>query len=160
MPLPEQLGVLEEMRAEGKLDLIGVSNVSLEGVRRALELVQISQAQNAYSIIDRAHEPIVECWREREIALVPFFPLGSAFSGGPRKLAANPAIAAIAAKHDATPSQVALARLLERYERMLLIPGTMSVAHLEENLAAAKVILDDEDRDALAAVVEQGNQMH
>ena len=92
--------------------------------------------------------------------MVPFFPLGSAFSGGPRKLAANPAIAAIAAKHDATPSQVALVRLLERYERMLLIPGTMSVAHLEENLAAAKVILDDEDRDALAAVVEQGNQMH
>jgi pyridoxine 4-dehydrogenase len=160
VPLPEQLGVLEEMRAEGKLDLIGVSNVSLEGVRRALELAEIAQVQNAYSIIDRAHEPIVELCRERELAFVPFFPLGSAFSGGPRKLAADPAIAAVAAKHDATPSQVALAWLLDRYERMLLIPGTTSVAHLEENLAAADVILDDQDVRVLAAVEEHGNPLH
>jgi aryl-alcohol dehydrogenase-like predicted oxidoreductase len=152
VPLPEQLGVLEDMRREGKLDLIGVSNVTLEGVEQALGLVGLGAVQNAYSILDRADEPIVELCREREIAFVPFFPLGSAFTGGPQTLAADPAIAGVAGKHGASPSQVALAWLLARYERMLLIPGTTSVAHLEENLAAADLELDADDLAALEAV--------
>ena len=151
VPLPEQLGVLEDMRQEGKLDLIGVSNVTLEGVERALELVELGEVQNAYSILDRADEPIVELCREHDVAFVPFFPLGSAFTGGPQKLAADPAIAGVAEKHGATPSQVALAWLLARYDRMLLIPGTTSVAHLEENLAAADVELDEDDLATLEA---------
>lgn len=156
VPLPEQLGALEDMRGEGKLDLIGVSNVSREGVERALELVDVAEVQNGYSILDRGHEPIVDVCREREIAFVPFFPLGSAFTGGPAKLAADPAIASVAAKHDATPSQIALAWLLARYERMLLIPGTRSVAHLEENLAAGDIELDEDDLTTLEAVVQTG----
>ena len=152
VPLPEQLGVLEDMRQEGKLDLIGVSNVTLEGVERALELVELGEVQNAYSILDRGDEAIVELCREHEIAFVPFFPLGSAFTGGPQKLAADPAIAGVAEKHGATPSQVALAWLLARYDRMLLIPGTTSVAHLEENLAAGDVELDEDDLATLEAV--------
>jgi pyridoxine 4-dehydrogenase len=108
--------------------------------------------QNAYSILDRADEPIVELCREREIAFVPFFPLGSAFTGGPQTLAADPAISGVAGKHGASPSQVALAWLLARYERMLLIPGTTSVAHLEENVAAADLELDADDLAALEAV--------
>jgi pyridoxine 4-dehydrogenase len=152
VPLPEQLGVLEDMRQEGKLDLIGVSNVTLEGVEQALGLVELGEVQNAYSILDRADEPVVELCREREIAFVPFFPLGSAFTGGPQTLAADPAIAGVAGKHGASPSQVALAWLLARYERMLLIPGTTSVAHLEENLAAADLELDADDLAALEAV--------
>ena len=123
VPLPEQLGVLEDMRQEGKLDLIGVSNVTLEGVERALALVDLGEVQNAYSILDRADEPIVELCREHDVAFVPFFPLGSAFTGGPQKLAADPAIAGVAEKHGATPSQVALAWLLARYDRTLLIPA-------------------------------------
>jgi aryl-alcohol dehydrogenase-like predicted oxidoreductase len=155
VPLPEQLGALEDMRAEGKLDLIGVSNVSLEGAERALELVDIGEVQNAYSVLDRTQEELVEFCREREIAFVPFFPLGSAFTGGPQKLAADPAISSVADKHRATPSQVALAWLLARYDRILLIPGTTSVAHLEENLAAGNVELDDADMAALDDVKQE-----
>jgi pyridoxine 4-dehydrogenase len=152
VPLSEQLGVLQDLRHEGKLDLIGVSNVALADVEQALELVDVAEVQNAYSILDRKDEPIVELCREREIAFVPFFPLGSAFTGGPQKLAADPAISRVADKHGATASQIALAWLLARYERMLLIPGTTSVAHLEENLASADVELDAEDIAALEAV--------
>ena len=152
IPLPEQLGVLEDMRQEGKLDLIGVSNVSLEGVERALELVELGEVQNAYSVVNRNDDPVVELCREREIAYVPFFPLGSAFTGGPKQLAADPAIARVAEKHGASPSQVALAWLLARYDRILLIPGTTSVAHLEENLAAGDVELDADDLATLEGV--------
>jgi pyridoxine 4-dehydrogenase len=157
VPLPEQLGVLEDMRQEGKLDLIGVSNVTVEGVERALELVSLGEVQNAYSIVNRGDDPLVELCREHAIAFVPFFPLGSAFTGGPKQLAADPAIAAVAEKHGASPSQVALAWLLARYDRMLLIPGTTSVAHLEENLAAGDVELDADDLEALEGVEAVGS---
>jgi len=153
MPEPEQLGELADLRAEGKLDLIGVSNVTLEGAERAVGLVEdLGEVQNAYSILDRTNEPLLDFCREREIAFVPFFPLGSAFMGGPRALAADPAIARVAGAHDATPSQIALAWLLRRYDRVLLIPGTTTVAHLEENMAAGEVALSAEDMEALEAV--------
>ena len=97
-------------------------------MQRALELVDVAEIQNGYSIIDRQDDELVEFAREREIAFVPFFPLGSAFTGGPARLAADPAIVQVADKHGATPAQVALAWLLARYDRMLLIPGTTSVA--------------------------------
>jgi aryl-alcohol dehydrogenase-like predicted oxidoreductase len=156
LPLPEQLGELETLRQEGKLDLIGVSNVTAEGFERALGLADLSEIQNAYSILDRANDDLVNRCRELEIPFVPFFPLGSAFGGGPRTLAADPTIAAVAAKHGATPSQIALAWLLARYDRMLLIPGTTSVAHLEENLAAADIALDEEDLVTLREVKQVG----
>jgi len=150
VPLAEQLGELEDMRKEGKLDLIGVSNVTVEHTREALDLVDLGEVQNSYSILDREHEPLLELCRDRGVAFVPFFPLGSAFTGGPAKLAEDPAIAGVAERHGATPSQVALAWLLARYDRTLLIPGTSSVAHLEENMAAGDVVLDDDDLAALA----------
>ena len=86
------------------------------------------------------------------LAFVPFFPLGSAFTGGPAKLAADPEIAAVAAEHNATPSQIALAWLLHRDQRILLIPGTTSVAHLEENLAAREISLDASELERLSRV--------
>jgi aryl-alcohol dehydrogenase-like predicted oxidoreductase len=156
VPLAEQLGALEDLRREGKLDLIGVSNVEIDTVQAALELVDVAQVQNSYSIIAREDDPIVELCRTREIAFVPFFPLGSAFTGGPGTLARDPAISAVAAKHGATAPQVALAWLLARYERMLLIPGTTSVAHLEENMGAAGVELDSDDLARLDAVEQVG----
>ncbi len=156
VPLAEQLGALEDLRREGKLDLIGISNVDLDTVHEALELVDVAQVQNAYSIMDRADDPILELCAEREIAFVPFFPLGSAFTGGPARLAQDPQIAAVAAKHGASATQVALAWLLHRYERMLLIPGTSSVAHLEENMAAEQLALDEQDLAALDAVEQAG----
>jgi aryl-alcohol dehydrogenase-like predicted oxidoreductase len=156
VPLAEQLGALEDLRREGKLELIGISNVSRARAEEALELVDVAGVQNAYSILDRSGEDVLELSRERDIAFVPFFPLGSAFTGGPAKLAADPAIARVAAKHDATPSQIALAWLLHRDEHILLIPGTTSVAHLEENLAAADVTLDADDLADLDDVTPAG----
>jgi aryl-alcohol dehydrogenase-like predicted oxidoreductase len=150
--LAEQLGELEDMRKEGKLDLIGVSNVTVEQAEQAMELVAVGEVQNSYSILDREHEPLLELCREHEVAFVPFFPLGSAFTGGPSKLAEDPAIASVAQRHGATPSQIALAWLLAGYDRTLLIPGTSSVAHLEENMAAGDVELDADDLAALDAV--------
>ncbi len=157
--LAEQLGTLEDLRREGKLDLIGVSNVDRDGVERALELVEVAQVQNSYSIIDRGDDPVVELCREREIAFVPFFPLGSAFTGGPAKLAQDPTIAGVAEKHGATASQIALAWLLARFERMLLIPGTSSIGHLEENMAVIDIELDDHDLAELEAVEQVGRPL-
>jgi aryl-alcohol dehydrogenase-like predicted oxidoreductase len=154
--LAEQLGALDELRSEGKLDLIGISNASQGTIRRAIDLVEIACVQNAYSILDRSGEGVLELCEERGLALVPFFPLGSAYADGPRRLAADPAISAVAGKHDATPSQIALAWLLHRSGRILLIPGTSSVAHLEENLAASGIALDDEDMGRLDGVAQLG----
>jgi aryl-alcohol dehydrogenase-like predicted oxidoreductase len=159
VPLAEQLGELEDLRREGKLDLIGVSNVTLEGVESARELVELGEVQNAYSIIDRDSDPIVDLCAEHAIAFVPFFPLGSAFTGGPARLAADPAITEVAERHGATPSQIALAWLLARYDRMLLIPGTTSVAHLEENLAAIDIALDEDDLERLEEVEQVVNPL-
>jgi aryl-alcohol dehydrogenase-like predicted oxidoreductase len=152
IPLEAQLLALEEMRQEGKLDLIGLSNVDQAQVRLARELVDVAEIQNGYSIIDRRDDQMVEFAREHEIAYVPFFPLGSAFRGGPAQLAGEATIVQVADKHGATPTQVALAWLLARYERMLLIPGTSSMAHLEENMAAIEIELDDADLAVLDRV--------
>jgi pyridoxine 4-dehydrogenase len=158
-PLAEMLGTLEDLRREGKLDLIGLSNVELPQLEEALGLVEVGEVQNAYSILDRTHDALLDACSARGIAFVPFFPLGSAFTGGPAKLAADPAIAGVAERTGATPSQVALAWLLHRDEHVLLIPGTSSVAHLEENLAAANVTLAEEDMAALDEVEPVGNPM-
>ena len=152
IPLEEQLSALEDMREEGKLDLIGLSNVDQATVRLALEFVDVGEIQNAYSVIDRQDDEMVDFAREHEIAFVPFAPLGSAFRGGPARLAGEPAIVRVAHKHGATPTQIALAWLLARYDRMLLIPGTSSVSHLEENMAATGVELDDADLAVLDRV--------
>ena len=158
-PLAEMLGALEDLRQEGKLEHIGLSNVSRAQVEEALRLVPIAGVQNPYSVLDRSDEDVLEVCRERGLAFVPFFPLGSAFTGGPKRLAEDPAVAKIADKHGATPSQVALAWLLQRDERILLIPGTSSVAHLEENLAAIEVDLDADDIAALEDVTPAGNPL-
>lgn len=90
---------------------------------------------------------------------MPFFPLGSAFTGGPKQLAADPAIAEVAQKHGVTPSQVVLAWLLNRSERILLIPGTSTVSHLEENMAAGEIELDERDMARLEEAQDIGNPM-
>ncbi len=157
--LAEQLGALEELRQEGKLDLIGISNASADTVRRALELVDLACVQNAYSIVNRAEEDELALCEERELAFVPFFPLGSGFTGGPRQLAADPVIAEVAARRQATPTQTALAWLLHRSERILLIPGTGSIVHLEENIAAGDIELDEHDMRRLEGATQLGNPM-
>ena len=155
----EQLGALEDLRSEGKLDLIGISEAGVDAVHGALDLVDIAEVQNAYSVVNRSGEDVLELCMEREIAFVPYFPLGSAFSGGPTQLAADPVIAGVAERHGVTPTQVALAWLLSRYERILLIPGTSSVAHLEQNMAAADVELDESDLAELEHATQLGDPL-
>jgi aryl-alcohol dehydrogenase-like predicted oxidoreductase len=157
--LAEQLGALEDLRAEGKVALIGASNVTGAILEEALDLVDLACVQNGYSIMERAGEDVLALCAERDLAFVPFFPLGSAFTAGPAKLAADPAVARVASRHGATPSQVALAWLLHRDERILLIPGTSSIGHLEENLAAATLDLDAEDLEALDGVRPAGDPL-
>jgi aryl-alcohol dehydrogenase-like predicted oxidoreductase len=155
IPLEEQLSALEDMRQEGKLDLIGLSNVDQAKVQLALQFVDVAGIQNGYSIIDRQDDEMVDFAQGREIAFVPFAPLGSAFRGGPARLAGDAAVVRVADKHGSTPTQIALAWLLARYDRMLLIPGTSSVSHLEENIAAIKLELDDVDLAVLDRVGER-----
>jgi pyridoxine 4-dehydrogenase len=158
--LAEQLGTLEELRQEGKLDLIGISNANADTVRHALELTDIACVQNGYSVVNRADQDELVLCEQRGLAFVPFFPLGSAFTGGPKQLAADPAIAEVAAaKHQATPSQIALAWLLHRSDRILLIPGTGSVQHLEENIAAGDIQLDEQDMQRLNDAAQRGDPL-
>jgi pyridoxine 4-dehydrogenase len=157
--LAEQLGALADLRAEGKIDLIGLSNVSRATAEEALDLVDVACVQNSYSVMERAGEDVLDLCADRGIAFVPFFPLGSAFTGGPAKLAADPALRRVATKHGATPSQVALAWLLHRDQHILLIPGTSSIGHLEENVAAAELALDRDDLEALDDVRPAGNPL-
>jgi pyridoxine 4-dehydrogenase len=146
--LEEQLGALEELRQAGKLDLIGLSNVDQAQVQRGLELVDVAEIQNLYNLLDRRDDELIAFASEGQIAFVPFCPL----AGGPVQLARRATIVQIAGKHGATPPQIALAWLLARYERMLLIPGTSSVTHLEENMGAIEIELDDADLAALDGV--------
>ena len=150
--LAEELGVLADLRAEGKLELIGLSNVGRDGLEGALGLIQIASVQNGFNLLDRASADVLEACRERGLAFVPFFPLGSAFGEGHGRIADQPAVRRVASKHGSTPAQVALAWLLALAPNVLLIPGTSSLKHLEENLAAAELTLDGEDREALDAL--------
>jgi aryl-alcohol dehydrogenase-like predicted oxidoreductase len=150
--LEDQLAVLDDLRRQGKLDLIGLSNVDQSTVQRALELVDVAEIQNGYSVIDRRDDDLLEFAREQHIAFVPFGPLGTGYMRGPARLATDGVVARVAERHGATPTQVALAWLLARYDRMLLIPGTSSVAHLEENMAAIGLDLDEADMASLDEV--------
>jgi pyridoxine 4-dehydrogenase len=145
------LATLGELREEGKLELIGLSNVSRAELERGLELADIASVQNQYGLLDRKHEDLLRACGERGLAFVPFFPLGSAFGAAPRPTE-DPTVQEIAARLGATPAQVALAWLLHHAPNVLLIPGTSSLAHLEENLAAGEVELGDDDLRALDAL--------
>jgi aryl-alcohol dehydrogenase-like predicted oxidoreductase len=138
--LDSQLAEMVALRAEGKIGGIGISNVSIDQLRQALP-AGIACVQNAYNLLDRGGEPLLDLCREHDIAWVPFFPLGSAFAGS-AKVTEHPALRAAAVAHGATPAQVGLAWLLAHDPHILLIPGTSSVKHLEENVATADVRLD------------------
>jgi pyridoxine 4-dehydrogenase len=143
VPLEESLGALIELRDEGKIARIGLSNVSVEQLARARELTPIVSVQNRYNLIDRADEDVLEECEREGLAFIPWFPLSTgtlARPGGP--------LAQIAGRHEASPAQLAVAWLLHRSAVMVPIPGTASVQHLEENVSAARIELSpDEMRD-------------
>lgn len=139
-PLEESLGVIAEYRDQGRIRGVGISEVSVEQIRAARQVVQIAAVQNRYSLSERQHEDVVDYCAGEGIPFVPYFPLRG---GGP------PALAGIAARHGATPEQIALAWLLRRSRTTLPIPGTLSLEHLRDNLAAAEIKLTDADIEAL-----------
>ncbi|MFC1431980.1 aldo/keto reductase [Streptacidiphilus sp. N1-3] len=147
VPLADQVGELKLLQQEGKIAHIGLSEVSVQELKAAQETAVIATVQNRYNLTDRSSEPLLDYAEEQGIGFIPWFPLATgalAGEGGPLR--------DIAARLDATPSQVALAWLLHRSPVMLPIPGTSSVAHLEDNLAAAELKLSDQDLAELTAV--------
>jgi pyridoxine 4-dehydrogenase len=148
--LDDQLAEMIALRDEGKIGAIGVSNVGLDVLERALP-AGIVCVQNAYSVLDRTQEPMLERCVAEGIAWVPFFPLGSAFPGFPN-VADAPVVIDIAAELGVTPAQVGLAWLLRHTDNTLLIAGTGSIGHLEENVAAGDVRLDADQAARLDAI--------
>ncbi|GAA4257699.1 oxidoreductase [Dactylosporangium darangshiense] len=142
-----QLDAMVAMRDEGLIGGVGLSNVDTEQLRHALERTEIVCVQNPFNIVDQQSRPVLDLCLERGIAFVPFFPLGAAF--GRERVLGHPQVKAVAARLDATPAQVALAWVLAVAPNTLLIPGTASLEHLEQNVAAGHLRLDDEARAAL-----------
>jgi aryl-alcohol dehydrogenase-like predicted oxidoreductase len=145
VPLEESIGALADLQREGKIRHIGVSNVSVDELERARELVDVVTVQNRFSLVERDSEDVLDACEQLDIGFIPWFPLATgdlARPGGP--------LDELARAHDAAPSQLALAWLLARSRVMLPIPGTASVQHLEENVAAAELSLESSELQRLA----------
>jgi pyridoxine 4-dehydrogenase len=140
VPLEKSLSVLAEHRDAGTIGHVGISEASVEQIEQARAVVPIEAVQNHYNLTERRHEEVVDYCAAEGIMFVPYFPLRG---GGP------PELDEIAARHDATPSQIILAWLLRRSPAMLPIPGTLSLAHLRENLGALEIALTDAEFEAL-----------
>jgi aryl-alcohol dehydrogenase-like predicted oxidoreductase len=144
VPYEESVGALKRLREEGKIRHVGVSNVSVEQLRVAREIVPVVSVQNRFNLADRSSEDVLEeCGRQR-LGFIPWFPLSAGSLAEPGGL-----VTEIAKRHDATPAQVAIAWLLQRSPMMLPIPGTGSIAHLEENIATAQLDLSDDEMRGL-----------
>ncbi len=145
VPLADQLGELVALQQEGKIRHIGLSQVSVEQLRQAREIATIVSVQNLYNLANRADEDVLNYAEQENIAFIPWFPIATgelAAPGGP--------LATASAEHGATPAQLALAWLLRRSPVMLPIPGTSSVAHVEENIAAERITLTDKEFETLS----------
>ncbi|CAM3805913.1 oxidoreductase [Corallococcus sp. ZKHCc1 1396] len=149
VPVEESLGELKALQQEGKIRHIGLSEVSVAEIEQARKVVDIVSVQNRYNLTDRVHEKVLDYCEKEKLGFIPWFPLAT---GGLAKPGGT--LDSVAKKHNATPSQIALAWLLERSPVMLPIPGTSSVKHLEENLAGAELKLGKEE---LAAVDAQAS---
>jgi len=145
--LEASVGTLAELRSEGKIRQIGLSNVTREHLERARKIAPIVSVQNRYSFADREWDYVVDYCTQSGIAFIPWFPLGAG-------QAAKETVQRIADAHGAKPMQVALAWLLQRSPLMLPIPGTSSVEHLEENMLAASLRLSEQEFGDLAGVPE------
>jgi aryl-alcohol dehydrogenase-like predicted oxidoreductase len=147
VPLADQIGELKLLQGEGKIHHIGLSEVSVEDIEAAQEIAPIVSVQNLYNLSNRRAEPVLSYAERHGMGFIPWFPLAT----GALARADGP-LATMAARRGATPSQLALAWLLKHSPVMLPIPGTASVAHLEENVDAALIELSDEESDELAAL--------
>jgi pyridoxine 4-dehydrogenase len=144
VPLEDSMGALKELQDEGKVRHVGVSNVSVEELERARAVVEVVTVQNRYNLAERHSESVLEACERDGLGFIPWFPLAIgelARPGGP--------LDDLARRHDAAPGQLALAWLLARSPVMLPIPGTASIDHLEENVAAQSIELDPEEVERL-----------
>ncbi|ELZ85545.1 oxidoreductase [Haloferax elongans ATCC BAA-1513] len=140
----DSVHALAEMRDEGQIRHVGLSNVSVEQLDKARDIVDIATVQNQYNVANREFEEVLDACETYGIGFIPWFPLGAGDLGEKAD-----AVAAVAEKHNATPEQIALAWLLHRSDVMLPIPGTSSVSHLHDNVAASHIGLDSDDMDRL-----------
>jgi len=150
VPLEDQLAEMVALREEGKIAGVGISTASLAQVRQAIETAATVCVQNAFSLIDQKDDDVLDLCHEHGVAYVPYFPLGSGFPNMP-KVTDNPAVRAVAERLGASPAQVGLAWLLAHRANILLIPGTSRVAHLEQNIASADLVLSSTDIAELEA---------
>jgi pyridoxine 4-dehydrogenase len=146
VPLEDSVGALAELRAEGKVRHVGLSNVDTGQLARAREIVPVVSVQNRYSLTSRESEEVLKACEEDGLGFLPWFPLDTGSLAKPSGQAEE-----VARAHGATPAQVALAWLLQHSRVMLPIPGTSSRQHLEENVAAGALRLDDGEMESLAA---------
>ncbi len=145
VPIEESLGTLRDLQKQGRIRHIGVSNVTVPELERARRVVTVVAVQNRFNVFEREHEEVLRYCEVHSIPFVPWFPL---FRG---KLEQSKPLNLVAQKRGVTPHQVALAWLLRRSSVMLPIPGTLSERHLEENLAAADLALDEDEARSLDA---------
>ena len=150
VPLEDQLAELAALREEGKIAGIGLSTVSAAQLAEARSFTEIVCVQNPFSLADQKDAEVLDTCTSAGIAYVPYFPLGSAFPHLP-KVVDQPAVQAVAARLGVPAARVGLAWLLARADNVLLIPGTSSVAHLEDNLAVGDLVLSDQDLEELSA---------
>ncbi|TCR80756.1 aldo/keto reductase [Rhizobium sp. BK376] len=148
IPVEETMEVFRALRDEGKIRHIGLSEVGVEAIERARSVVEIATVQNVYNLITRVHEDVLTYCELNKIAFIPFWPL---HSGGLLELEA---VVGIAARRDARPAQVALAWLLQKSPSIILIPGTSSIAHLEQNIEACDLELSAAEMVALEGLAD------
>ena len=147
VPAEEQFGLLADLRREGKVRHVGLSEVSIDQIEAARKIVPIATVQNRFNLVDRRHEAVLDHCTEQGIGFIPYFPVAVGKLASP-----DGPLQEVARTHGATPAQLALAWLLRRSPVMLPIPGTSKVAHLEENCAAALLELSDDDFSRLSAI--------
>jgi aryl-alcohol dehydrogenase-like predicted oxidoreductase len=148
VPLADQIGVLKELQDEGKVAHIGLSEITVDDLKAALEIAPIATVQNLYNLANRTAEDLLDFCASQNIGFIPWFPLATGELAKP-----GSPLDKLATAHGVTASQLALAWLLHRSPVMLPIPGTSRVAHLEDNIAAAEINLSDAEYVALEAAV-------
>jgi aryl-alcohol dehydrogenase-like predicted oxidoreductase len=148
VPLADQIGVLKELQDEGKVAHIGLSEITVDDLKAALEIAPIATVQNLYNLANRTAEDLLDFCASQNIGFIPWYPLATGELAKP-----GSPLDKLATAHGVTASQLALAWLLHRSPVMLPIPGTSRVAHLEDNIAAAEINLSDAEYVALEAAV-------
>ena len=153
VPFAESIQALATLRQEGKIRHIGISNVTLDQIQEAQAIVPITSVQNRFSLLDRSHEAILDYTTAQNMVFIPYGSLGAhPLRRGAPIAQAEGVLAQIAQTHDANPTQIALAWLLHRAPNIVLIPGTTTIAHLEDNIKAASISLSKEEVAQLQAL--------